>query len=85
MKFSFEDDILLDPPEVPKIPLPAGWTNYTLITVLHVIALARIIVLQVSMVELRMKSSSIDEQRTPCQESKRDRWSATRLLARHQE
>ena len=42
MKFSFEDDILLDPPEVPKIPLPAGWTHYTLITVLHVIALARI-------------------------------------------
>lgn len=48
MKFSFEDDILLDPPEVPKIPLPAGWTNYTLITVLHVIALARIIIMNVA-------------------------------------
>ena len=45
MKFSFEDDIFLDPPEVPKIPLPAGWTNYTLMTVLHVIALARIIIM----------------------------------------
>ena len=45
MKFSFEDDVLLDPPEVPKIPLPAGWTNYTLMTVLHVIALARVLFL----------------------------------------
>lgn len=43
-----EPDILLDPPELPEIPLPKGWTEYTLLAVLHVIALARIIVLNVA-------------------------------------
>ncbi len=43
-----EPDILLDPPELPEIPLPKGWSQYTLLAVLHVIALARIIVLNVA-------------------------------------
>ena len=43
-----EPDILLDPPELPEIPLPKGWSEYTLLAVLHVIALARIIVLNVA-------------------------------------
>ena len=43
-----ETDILLDLPELPDIPLPKGWSQYTLLAVLHVIALARIIVLNVA-------------------------------------
>ncbi len=43
-----EPDILLDPPKLPDIPLPKGWSQYTLLAVLHVIALARIIVLNVA-------------------------------------
>jgi hypothetical protein len=43
-----EPEIILDPPEIPKIPLPKGWTDYTLLAILHIIALARIIVLNVA-------------------------------------
>ena len=35
-------------PELPAIPLPKGWSQYTLLAVLHVITLARIIVLNVA-------------------------------------
>ena len=42
-----ETDFLLGPPKLPEIPLPKGWSQYTLLAVLHVIALARIIVLNV--------------------------------------
>ena len=48
MKVLQEHDILLDPPELPPFPLPQGWSQYTLLAVLHVIALARIIVLNVA-------------------------------------
>jgi hypothetical protein len=40
-----EPNLILDPPEVPEIPLPKGWTDYTLLAILHVIALARIVLL----------------------------------------
>ena len=40
-----EPDILLDPPELPKISLSKSWSTLTLQTVLHVIALARHVVL----------------------------------------
>ncbi|GHT19604.1 hypothetical protein FACS1894189_8500 [Planctomycetales bacterium] len=40
-----EPDLILDPPELTEIPLPKGWTDYTLLAILHVIALARIIIL----------------------------------------
>ena len=43
-----DDDILLEPLEIPEIPLPVGWTDYTLLAVLHVIALARIVVMNVA-------------------------------------
>ncbi len=40
-----EPEILLDPPPTPEIPLPKGWTALTLQTILHVIAFARIVIL----------------------------------------
>ncbi|MDR2439672.1 MAG: hypothetical protein LBE12_09940 [Planctomycetaceae bacterium] len=39
-----EPDIILDPPEVPEIPLPKNWMDYTLFAILHVIALVRIVI-----------------------------------------
>lgn len=35
----------LEPTPLPKIPLPKGWTDLTLLALLHVIALARIALL----------------------------------------
>ncbi len=43
-----EPDILLDLPPTPEIPLPKGWTSLTLQTILHVIAFARIVILNAS-------------------------------------
>ena len=43
-----EPAILLDPTPTPEIPLPKGWTELTLQAILHVIALARIIILNVA-------------------------------------
>jgi hypothetical protein len=43
-----EPHIILDPPDVPSIPLPKGWTDHTLLAILHVIALERIVILNVS-------------------------------------
>ncbi|MDR3111013.1 MAG: DDE-type integrase/transposase/recombinase [Planctomycetaceae bacterium] len=43
-----ETDIILAPPVIPHIPLPKGWTDYTLLAILHVIALARIVILNAS-------------------------------------
>jgi len=40
-----EPAILLDPTPTPEIPLPKGWTELTLQAILHVIALARIVIL----------------------------------------
>ena len=40
-----DSDINLDPGETPEIPLPKGWTALTLQAILHVIALARIAIL----------------------------------------
>jgi hypothetical protein len=40
-----EPDIVLDPPKIPEIPLPKNWTDYTLLAILHIIALVRIIIL----------------------------------------
>ncbi len=40
-----EPEILLDPPLVPEIPLPKGWTALTLQAILYVISLARIVIL----------------------------------------
>ena len=40
-----EPAILLDPTPTPEIPLPKGWTKLTLQTILHVIAFARIVIL----------------------------------------
>jgi hypothetical protein len=40
-----DPNIILDPPEVPEIPLPKNWTDYTLLAILHVIALVRIVIL----------------------------------------
>ena len=40
-----EPDILLDLPPTPEIPLPKGWSDLTLQAVLHIISLARIIIL----------------------------------------
>jgi hypothetical protein len=40
-----EPDIILDPLEIPAIPLPKNWMDYTLLAILHVIALVRIIIL----------------------------------------
>ena len=43
-----EPDLLLDPTPLPEISLPKGWTELTLQAVLHVIALARIVILNAS-------------------------------------
>ncbi|GHT45297.1 hypothetical protein FACS189454_04540 [Planctomycetales bacterium] len=40
-----EPDIILDPPKIPEIPLPRAWTDYTFLAILHIIALARIVIL----------------------------------------
>ena len=40
-----DPEILLDLPPTPEIPLPKGWTKYTLQTILYVIAFARIVIL----------------------------------------
>ena len=40
-----EPDINLEPGDPPEIPLPKGWTGLTLQAILHVIALARIAIL----------------------------------------
>ena len=40
-----EPDINLEPGDTPEIPLPKGWTGVTLQAILHVIALARIVIL----------------------------------------
>jgi len=40
-----DPDILLDPTPTPEIPLPKGWTELTLQAILHVITLARIVIL----------------------------------------
>ena len=42
-----EPDILFDPPRLPEIPLPRGWSQHTLLAVLHVIMLARNVVMNV--------------------------------------
>jgi len=42
------DSILPEPTPTPKIPLPKGWSELTLLAVLHVISLARIVVLNAS-------------------------------------
>ncbi len=39
-----EPDILLDPPELPDIPLPKGWSQYTLLAVQHVSAHFRCVI-----------------------------------------
>ena len=44
-----EPDILLDPTPTPEIPLPKGWTELTLRAVLHVISLARIVILNAAL------------------------------------
>ncbi|MCL2118090.1 MAG: hypothetical protein FWH27_06640 [Planctomycetaceae bacterium] len=43
-----EPDIHLEPGDTPEIPLPKGWTTLTLQAILHVIALARIVILNAS-------------------------------------
>ena len=48
MSFLPEPDILLDPPDLPEIPLPKGWSSLTLQTILHVIAFARIAFMNVA-------------------------------------
>jgi hypothetical protein len=40
-----EPDLILDPPKISEIPLPKAWTDYTLLAILHIIALARIVIL----------------------------------------
>ncbi len=40
-----EPDILFETPPTSEIPLPKGWTALTLRTILHVIAFARIVIL----------------------------------------
>ena len=40
-----EPAFLLDPTPAPEIPLPNGWTELTLQAILHVIAIARIVIL----------------------------------------
>jgi hypothetical protein len=37
-----DPDIILDPPEVPKIPLPKNWTDFTLLAIFHIIALVMV-------------------------------------------
>jgi transposase InsO family protein/DNA-binding transcriptional regulator YiaG len=44
-EFLPETDILLDATPTPEIPLPKGWSKLTLQAVLHVITLARIVIL----------------------------------------
>ena len=43
-----DPDINLAPNDLPEIPLPKGWTELTLQAVLHVITLARIVLLNAS-------------------------------------
>jgi hypothetical protein len=40
-----EPNIILEPPEIPEVPSPKNWTGYTLLAILHVVALARIVIL----------------------------------------
>jgi hypothetical protein len=40
-----EPNIVLEPSDIAEIPLPKGWTDYTLLAILHVIALARVVIL----------------------------------------
>ena len=43
-----DPEINLAPDDLPEIPLPKGWTELTLQAVLHVITLAKIVLLNAS-------------------------------------
>ena len=48
MSIFSDPEINLEPNDLPEIPLPKGWTELTLQAVLHVITLARIVLLNAS-------------------------------------